>query len=65
MAVVIDVTRTLRLAQQCLQAPDAQVAASAESVVSYLVLHLKHSKAPVPARLQPHVERLEQHAGQL
>lgn len=58
---VIDVTETLALAQRGLRTEDSAVISSAESVISYLVLHLKHRKAPVPGRLLPHLERLEAH----
>ena len=59
---VIDVTETLALTQRGLRAEDPDVLSSAESVLSYLVLHLKHRKAPVPGRLLPHLERLEAYA---
>lgn len=56
---VMDVATTLRSAQKALHSDDPQTVASAESVVSYLVLHLKHSKAPVPHKLRGHLKRVE------
>lgn len=58
-AEVINVVDTLRLSQRALRSDDAEVIASAESTISYLVLHLKYRQAPLPSRLRPHVERVE------
>lgn len=58
---VIDVADTIALAQRGLRAENAAVVLSAESVLSYLVLHLKHRKAPVPGGLRPHLDRLAEH----
>lgn len=43
---IIDVAKTLHACQQALLSADDQDVASAESVLSYLALHLKHRKAP-------------------
>lgn len=57
---VIDVAKTLHACQQAMRSTDEQDVASAESVVSYLTLHLKHRKAPLPAKLKPHFDRVLQ-----
>lgn len=62
---VIDVANTIRAAQEGLRAGDEELTASAESVLSFLVLHLKHRKAPCPPKLRPHVQRLVEHVGRL
>lgn len=56
MNEVINVADTLRLSQQALRSDDAD---SAESAISYLVLHLKYRHAPLPLQLRPHIERVE------
>lgn len=41
---------------------DPSVRTAAESVISYLVLHLKHKQCPIPDELAGHVKTLEQNA---
>lgn len=45
---VVDTAATLRLCQQGLQAGDASVVEAAETMMSALVLHLRHPQALVP-----------------
>lgn len=58
----MDTTATLKACQQALCSEDEQDVASAESVVSYLAIHLRHRKAPVPEKLRPHLDRVLRYA---
>lgn len=62
MMEIVSTNEALRLVQRGVVADDEQVQASAESVLSYIVLHLKHSKVSLPAELKPHMSVLERHA---
>lgn len=66
MAKTVVTVEALAWCQTGINSTDPRICAAAESVLSALVLHLRHRKATLPDALDGHVELLaERHGGLL
>lgn len=56
--IVVDTVQTLERVHRALRTGDAAAIEAADSVLSALILHLKHQQAPLPTAVQPALDLL-------
>jgi hypothetical protein len=54
----VDIPRTLRACQACMKSQDQETVDAAESIMSYIIIHLKDETAVLPKELRTRYQRV-------